>query len=136
MANEQSLRRLYFTDPVICLYMMREFNVKFEWENSISRSSKDHTLINLTVDSICRIILEHDLTLSRFYVCKESEKIFLPILNDLEKDGLHFDGFCWTEGKHCMLAPESCATTRRNDKPFFVAEIEELIDVKAESSCL
>lgn len=77
--------RLYFTDPVQAIYMMKEFGVKFETDGF------DFRLFDAGTDSSVESLLHafNNEYPKKIYVARESEHIFEPQKGDV---GLNLSG--------------------------------------------
>lgn len=73
-------KRLYFNDPIKALYMMKEFDVKFETRITGLKGEKRYFRGSCKEDLISCLDIEFD---KYFYVAKESESIFKPKKGDV-----------------------------------------------------
>jgi hypothetical protein len=108
-------KRYYYTDAIVALYMMKEFEVKYDFENE---------------EGLIRIIktpkIRRDNFMRKIYVDKQSEHIFEPKKHDLGvnsncSDSLYFDGVHWFIG---MRAFGNADIIMRGQKQFFMPEVE------------
>ena len=102
--------RLFFTDPLKTLWMMKEFKVEFELGNGAFRKYcvEDSSLVSIR--EFINNCQDYGQDFGKFYVVRESEEIFLPKLNDAgitaNGDTCHFDGEQWLvdAGKRYVVA--------------------------------
>jgi hypothetical protein len=73
------MARLYFTDPVIALYMNREFNVELD--------IMDERWGRCAINQEDILINFHDYIGKKIYVAEESEEIFNPKEGDMDQYG-------------------------------------------------
>jgi hypothetical protein len=102
-------KRYYYTDAIVALYMMKEFEVKYDFENE---------------ESLVRIIntpeIKKDNFMRQIYVAKKSEKIFKFKKTDLVKYGFGSIGvYNQISQKHAITE-----IIYRNGKQFFMPEVE------------
>jgi len=102
-------KRYYYTDAIVALYMMKEFGVKYDFENE---------------EGLIRIIktpeIRRDNFMRQIYVAKKSEKIFKFKKNDLVKYGFgSVDFYNQISQKHAITE-----IIYRNGKQFFMPEVE------------
>ena len=115
------MTRLYFTDPIKALYMMKEFGVK---------------LRNFTEKCLKEFEFEKD---ERIYIAKESEYIFKPKEGDIVSDGELFGELCSKspyedvsafkiddEGDTRVCKDNELRIIMRDDKQSFQAENETI----------
>ena len=102
-------KRYYYTDAIVGGYMMKEFEVKYDFENE---------------ESLVRIIntpeIKKDNFMRQIYVAKKSEKIFKFKKTDLVKYGFGSIGvYNQISQKHAITE-----IIYRNGKQFFMPEVE------------
>jgi len=102
-------KRYYYTCSIKALYMMKEFEVKYDFENE---------------ESLIRIIktpeIRRDNFMRKIYVSKESQKIFKFKKSDLVKYGFgSVDFYNQISQKHAITE-----IIYRNGKQFFMPEVE------------
>lgn len=108
-------KKLYYDCPIKALYMMKEFEVKYDFENE---------------EGLIRIIktpeIRRDNCMRKIYVAPESEHIFEPKKHDLGvhsncSDSLYFDGLHWFIGNKAF---KNADIIIRGQKQFFMPEVE------------
>lgn len=85
-------QRLYFTDPIVAFYMMREFGVKFEikttdsdkevWE-LFGKDAKEFFPFENLILSNSSNVGELEFGIEKIYVCKDWEAFFEVSIDDL-----------------------------------------------------
>jgi hypothetical protein len=102
-------KRYYYTDAIVALYMMKEFEVKYDFENE---------------ESLVRIIntpeIKKDNFMRQIYVAKKSEKIFKFKKSDLVKYGFGSVDFY----KQISQKNSVSEIIYRDGKQFFMPEVE------------
>lgn len=132
-------KRMYFTDPVQALYMVREFGIK------ITQRDSDPGEPITTVDLSEKEMIE-DLEYwnpryekeNRLYVTKESTNIFTAKEGDILTDGAEYGEFCSSSPYDDMITFSTgdegqCSTVRiskakiimRDNKIFFDSEVQD-----------
>lgn len=72
--------RLYFSDPIAALWMMRDFGVKIEnWRNGDVESLQDYPSLAQAFSDLESFVRKH----GKVYVADESEAIFEPKESDI-----------------------------------------------------
>ncbi len=121
--EERMSKRYYYTCPIKALYMMKEFGVKYDFENE---------------ESLVRIIntpeIKKDNFMRQIYVAKESEEIFKPRNYDLagftRDDGIstiaQYDEAkkAFINGSFRILKKYNPKIIMRDNKQFFMPEVE------------
>jgi hypothetical protein len=120
--------RLFFTDPLKALYMMKEFGVKFYTKGFLDVESdfleKElgfHLEIRTLYNKLCQVNL-------KIYVAKESEHIFEPKKGDegrwLRKIGAHYANYNGEQWVSAGIEPNPPEIIMRDNKQFFMPEVE------------
>jgi len=140
----QKSKRLYFTDPIKALYMMKEFGVKLECRNSDEEMSEydlnederfypfehcdandlDYPIMITDINSYCQ-------NFRNIYVKKESESIFEPKKKD-EGRKVMLGGYFYVQYKDNEwsaygtfgLSTKNVKIIMRDGKHFFMPEVE------------
>ena len=127
-------KRYYYTDAIVALYMMKEFEVKFYTKGFLDVESdfleKElgfHLEIRTLYNKLCQVN-------SKIYVAPESEHIFKPRNYDLagftRDDGIstiaQYDEAkkAFINGSFRILKKYNPKIIMRNEKQFFMPEVE------------
>jgi hypothetical protein len=116
-------KRYYYTDAIVALYMMKEFEVKYDFENE---------------EGLIRIIkipeIRRDNFMRKIYVATKSQEIFKPRNYDLAKftrnDGISTIGQydeakkAFLNGNFRILKKYNPKIIMRDNKQFFMPEVE------------
>ena len=127
------MKKLFFTNPIFCLYMMQEFGIKVECEGYNSgyeafdfyRESQFWRYLQEIIEDL----KEGKVDPRKIYVAPESEHIFEP----KEKDMLNGGSFVFSLGgelkafnmEGARLIGSNEKIIMRDNKQFFPAEVED-----------
>jgi hypothetical protein len=123
MRGDSMSKRYYYNSPIKALYMMREFGVKYDFENE---------------EGLIQIIktpkIKRDNFMRKIYINKESEHIFEPKNYDLagftRDDGIstvaQYDEAkkAFINGNFRILKKYNPKIIMRDNKQFFMPEVE------------
>jgi len=110
-------KRYYYTDAIVALYMMKEF------ELIIYDKNKDLFICYEPKFSLSKLLKVIE-KLGKIYVPKELECIFEPKEGDKDENGLFLDGRHWTDGVSYAISSDQSKTSFRFGKQFFMPEVE------------
>jgi hypothetical protein len=110
-------KRYYYADAIVALYMMKEFGVKYDFEDK---------------EGLIRIIktpeIRRDNFMRKIYVDKQSEHIFEPKKRDegrwVRLVGAHYANHNGEQWVSAGIEPNPPKIIMRNDKHFFMPEVE------------
>jgi hypothetical protein len=110
-------KRYYYNSPIKALYMMKEFGVKYDFENE---------------ENLIRIIktpeIRRDNFMRKIYVAKESEHIFEPKKRDegrwARPVGAHYANHNGEQWVSAGIEPNPPEIIMRDNKQFFMPEVE------------
>jgi hypothetical protein len=102
-------KRYYYTDAIVALYMMKEFEVKYDFEN-------EKGLIGIIKTPEIR----RDNFMRKIYVAKKSQKIFKFKKSDLVKYGFGSIAFYYQISQKLYVNE----IIYRDNKQFFMPEVE------------
>ena len=126
-------KRLYFTCPIKALYMMKEFRVKFILEDE----EKLRSFLGVGLSEEKEIFEEKLRIKSKYFIAKESERIFKPEEGDIglleeyyiverkHSGSMNFDhNYKWFKGKEEVCTTNKVEITMRDNTQFFMPEVE------------
>jgi hypothetical protein len=121
-------KRYYYTDAIVALYMMKEFEVLFYLDDG---ESSTHPFIRNDEDE--SEIADHELLercegYNKIYIEERSEHIFEPKKGDegrwLRKIGAHYANYNGEQWVSAGIEPNPPKIIMRDNKQFFMPEVE------------